>query len=134
MTRETGNYGEELARKFLKKSGYKIIGQNLNSKLGEIDILAIAPSNYSMRTRKTFFPLKRGFMSTIVVVEVKTKSTKEFGEGFEMVNYYKRQKLLLLAKSLHTKYPKNVIRIDIISVDLSGENPKIDHFESAVEE
>jgi putative endonuclease len=115
MTKETGNYGEELATKFLKKSGYKIIGRNVVNKLGEIDILA----------RKK---------DMIVVVEVKTKSTKQFGEGFEMVNYYKRQKLLLLAKTLHIKYPKSVIRIDVISVDLSGENPKIDHFESAVEE
>lgn len=115
MTKETGNYGEELATKFLKISGYKIIGRNVSNKLGEIDILA----------RKK---------DVIIVVEVKTKSTKQFGEGYEMVNFYKRHKLLILAKSLQIKYPKSVIRIDVISVDLSSEKPEIKHFESAVED
>jgi len=119
MSKETGNYGEKLAAKFLRKSGYKIIGRNVSNNLGEIDILAHPPA---------------GGKDVIVVVEVKTKSTKQFGEGFEMVNFYKRQKLLLLAKSLHIKYPKNVIRIDIISVDLSSETPEIKHFENAVED
>lgn len=115
MTKETGNLGENLASAFLKKSGYKIISRNLKNKVGEIDILA----------RQN---------ETIVVVEVKTKSTNQYGEGFEMVNFYKQKKLLQLAKFLHIQYPDTVIRIDIISVDLSSAEPKIKHFENAVEE
>jgi putative endonuclease len=71
---------------------------------------------------------------TIVLVEVKTKSTDQFGAGSEMVNYYKAKKLLNLAKSLQIRYPKNVIRIDVISVDLSSDSPHIEHFENAVQE
>lgn len=114
-TVEIGNDAEKIIRVFLKKHGYKIIGTNLNYGFGEIDILA--------RHRRD-----------IVVVEVKAKSTREFGAGFEMVNYYKQRKLLMLAKNLQKKYPKATIRIDVISVDLSQNPPKILHFENAVEE
>ncbi|MDH4358821.1 MAG: YraN family protein [Candidatus Berkelbacteria bacterium] len=113
--KSTGSYGEELAAKHFKKNGYKIIARNFKTKIGEIDILA--------RQKKD-----------IIIVEVKTKSGRELGEGYEMVNYFKRRKLLQLAKLLQIEYPKSVIRIDIISVDTSKEPPAIRHFESAVEE
>lgn len=109
----TGNLGEKLASDYLTKRGYRIISQNLTNKLGEIDILA----------RKK---------DDIVLVEVKTKSTSQFGHGYEMVNFYKRKKLLNLAKNLQIKYPKSVIRIDIISVDLTKDEPNLEHFENAV--
>ena len=112
---DTGQIGEELAAKYLKKSGYKIIGRNVINNIGEIDILARQKD-------------------AIVIVEVKTKSTDQFGEGHEMVNFYKRKKLVQLAKSLQIKYPEKVIRIDVISVGLSVEKPEITHFENAVEE
>lgn len=114
-SKSAGQEGEDLATEYLKKHGYKIIERNLTTKLGEIDILARQKN-------------------AIVVVEVKTKSGAGFGEGFEMVNYFKQRKLLLLAKSLQPSYPKNVIRIDVISVNLATTPPTIRHFESAVEE
>lgn len=103
--KQAGNRGESLAAKFLRQNKYKILSRNLTSNLGEIDILA--------RQKKD-----------IILVEVKTKSGSEFGEGYEMVNYFKRKKLLLLAKSLQPKYPKSVIRIDVISVDLSKKSSR----------
>lgn len=114
-TKKTGNRAERLAAGYLKKKKYKIIRNNLSFGFGEIDILA-------------------SHKSDIVIVEVKAKSTKEYGQGFEMVNFYKQKKLLLLAKELQKKYPKATIRIDVISVDLSQAPPKIEHFENAVEE
>lgn len=115
QNKESGKQGEDLAAKFLKKNKYKILKRNLTLKFGEIDILARQKSD-------------------VVLVEVKTKSGSEFGEGYEMVNYFKRKKLLLLAKSLQPKYPKSVVRIDVVSVDLSKNPPEIKHFENAVEE
>jgi len=118
MTKEkkiTGNYGEDLAEEFLKKRGYKILKRNFKTKIGEIDILT--------RQKKD-----------IIIVEVKTKSTRELGAGYEMVNYFKRKKLLQLAKLLQIEYPKSVVRIDIVSVDTGENPPAIQHFENAVEE
>jgi len=113
--KSTGSYGEKLAADYLPKNGYKILKRNFKTKIGEIDILA--------RQKKD-----------IVIVEVKTKSTRELGAGYEMVNYFKRKKLLQLAKLLQIEYPKSVVRIDIVSVDTGENPPAIQHFENAVEE
>ena len=114
-TKHIGSGAEQETVSFLKRKRYKILGTNLDFGFGEIDILARDKSD-------------------IVVVEVKAKSTHEFGQGFEMVNYHKRHKLLLLAKNLQKKYPKATIRIDVVSVDLSVSPFVITHFENAVEE
>jgi putative endonuclease len=121
--KSTGSYGEDLAAEYLKKRGYKILERNFKTKLGEIDILVRAPK-----------PFWRRGKPTIVVVEVKTKSGRSYGAGWEMVNYFKKEKLLLLAKSLQKDYPKSVIRIDIISIDTAFDPPEIRHFENAVED
>jgi len=114
-TKQVGSSAEATATDFLKHKRYKILGTNLDFGFGEIDILARHKSD-------------------IVVVEVKAKSTREFGAGYEMVNFYKQKKLLSLAKNLQKKYPRATIRIDVISVDLSQSPPAILHFENAVEE
>lgn len=113
--KQTGNFGEDLTTRYLKKHGFKILARNYTTKIGEIDILARQKD-------------------VIVVVEVKTKSGSDFGEGFEMVNYFKQKKLLSLAKLLQTKYPDRTIRIDIVSVDATQNPPEIKHFENAVED
>jgi len=111
----SGNLGEDLAARYLRKNGFKILKRNFQNKIGEIDILARNKSD-------------------IVIVEVKTKSGSDFGEGYEMVNYFKRKKLLQLAKSLQINYPKATIRIDVVSVGLNQDPPEIKHFKSAVED
>ncbi len=113
--KESGNIGEDLAEKYLRQKRFKILKRNLTTKIGEIDILARDKSD-------------------IVVVEVKTKSGSDFGEGFEMVNYFKRRKLLQLAKMLQKDYSRATIRIDVVSVDLSQNPPEIKYFKSAVED
>jgi putative endonuclease len=113
--KNTGNLGESLAVKYVRSLGYKILSRNLKNYLGEIDILAREKSD-------------------IVIIEVKTKSTSSFGEGYEMVNYFKKRKLLSLAKELQKEYPSKTIRIDIISVDLSQNKPQIKHFKNGVED
>lgn len=104
-----------MATKFLKRNGFKILARNYKTALGEIDILARQKND-------------------IVVVEVKTKSTASFGQGYEMVNYFKKKKLLTLARELQKEYSGKTIRIDVISIDLIQEKPEIKHFRNAVED
>jgi putative endonuclease len=111
----TGQVGEDLAAKYLRRQGFKILKKNLRNHLGEIDILAKEKSD-------------------IVIIEVKTKSTGSFGEGWEMVNYFKKLKLLQLAKELQKEYSSITIRIDVISIDLSKDKPEIKHFKNAVQD
>lgn len=113
--KETGNLGERLAERFLRSKGYRIIGRNVSSKVGEIDILAQQKD-------------------AIVIIEVKTKSTDMFGKGYEMIDAHKRSKLIYLAKQVQSKYPDVTIRIDVISVSTESKTPEITHYENAVED
>jgi len=115
-----GQSGEDLACRFLKKQGYKILGRNLRYKFGEIDILAEDGED-------------------IVLVEVKTKTSSDFGQPFEEVDYFKKKKLEQLCRFLTQKYPEKNIRVDVVSIEIglpageAGERPKIEHLKNAVE-
>ena len=101
-----GRAGEKKAVEFLKDEGYKIVTQNFKTHFGEIDIIA-----------------KDG--ETVVFVEVKTRSSDEYGAPSEAVNFKKREKYFLVA----TEYLRNnnlldaMSRFDVIEI----ENGKINH-------
>lgn len=111
-----GSKGEDLAVKFLKKKGYRIISRNYKNYIGEIDIIA-----------------QDG--ETVVFIEVKTRSSDFFGYPFESVHRRKRQKLknlaLLYLKKVGEELP---VRFDVLSI-LSLENGKkeIEHIKDAFE-
>jgi len=111
--KSTGNEGEELATDFLVKNKYEILGRNINFKVGEVDILAQDKNS-------------------IVIVEVKTVRGAGFGLAQELVRYKKQKKLKLLARTLCQKFPDKTIRIDVIGVDFSDGEPKIEHIINAV--
>lgn len=107
-----GKKGEGIACTFLKRNGFKILARNIKYKFGEIDILA-----------------QKG--EDIVIVEVKTKASSEFGTPEEEIDYFKKQKLLNLAKAVSQKYPDKNIKIDVIAIKLD-KNQEIRHIENAV--
>jgi putative endonuclease len=108
-----GREGEDLALEFLKNKGYKEVKRNLRLFCGEIDLL-----------------MEDG--EDLVIVEVKTKSSDEFGVPQEEVDFFKKKKLIQLAKALWQLYPNHSIRIDVVAVDAGTK--KIDHILNAVEE
>ncbi|SHJ05325.1 YraN family protein [Lutispora thermophila] len=75
-----GEKGEKAAAEYLENKGYRIIERNYKCKLGEIDI--IAADN-----------------DTIAFIEVKTRSSDNFGQPGEAVNYYKQRKIVQTALS-----------------------------------
>lgn len=108
-----GQFGEDKAAEFLKKHGYKILERNFRySKIAEIDIIA---KDYK----------------TIVFVEVKTRSTTNFGHPYEAVSKAKLENIFQAAlyylAQTQEKYEN--YRIDLISV-LGKENPKIEHLKN----
>lgn len=112
-----GQKGETLACEYLMEKGMKIVERNCRTRFGEIDIIASSGDIF-------------------VFVEVKTKSSKFYGNPEEMINQKKRQKLIRLAHSyLQSKEIQDpLFRIDIISVMIEGEKTEIKHFENAIEE
>lgn len=108
--------GEEKAVEFLKKIGYKIIDRNFRRGYGEIDIVAIDPS--------------AGSRQILVFVEVKTRTSNQYGSPLEAITFWKLKSLVKTAqyyKMTHPKLPDS-LRIDAVSVVLSSDN-KIESIE-----
>lgn len=114
--KEIGDLGEQLAEQFLKKQKYRIIGRNIRSPFGEIDIIA--------EHRKT-----------IVFIEVKTRRNAEFGFPEESVTENKRKKLGKLASwylTTHRKF-KTACRFDVLAIELTGAKPEFRLIQNAFE-
>lgn len=110
-----GPEGEEIASLFLKNKGWKILGRNVKYSGVEADIVA-----------------KDG--KTIVIVEVKTKYSADYGAPQEMVGPNKQRQLKRFAHSWLSKYGECAIRIDVIAVKINRGEPEIEHIINAVEE
>jgi len=78
QTQSLGRLGEENAVGHLKRLGYRIIGRNVRTRFGEIDVVC----------------RDRGH---IVFVEVKTRSSDTFGTAAEAVTPEKSARLKRLA-------------------------------------
>ena len=110
---KVGQMGEDLAVKFLKKKGYKIIERNFRAdRFGEIDIIA--------RNK-----------NELVFVEVKTKTDEQFGSAEEEFTYQKKKKMYRAIQNyLFKKYLKNCEwRADLIAIDIVDGKIDIRHYE-----
>lgn len=116
QSKQLGASGEELAAQFLLRKGYRILARNLKTRYGEIDILAVDENN----------------ASTLVIIEVKSKTGQEFGDPAEMVDRRKQLKLRSLADQIAEQYHRMDYRIDVITIDLSDTKPIINHIEDAL--
>ncbi len=104
---QTGQSGEKLAVEFLKKQGFKIIATNFKCRFGEIDIIAIESG-------------------TLVFIEVKTRSSNQFGLPEEAVGYRKIQHIIKSAqiyRSTHKNLPIGD-RVDVIAIEKVGNEVK----------
>lgn len=110
---ELGNAGEQIAVDFLIQNGYTILERNWRFQKAEIDILAT----------------KEGFLD---VVEVKTRSSLDFGLPQDFVNTKKIQLLLKAVNSyINDRELDFEIRFDIIAVHKTAESTAIEHLEDA---
>ncbi|MFV7236457.1 MULTISPECIES: YraN family protein [Flavobacterium] len=106
---ELGKFGEEMAVEYLQKDGYTILETNWTFQKAEIDILAQKEN-------------------ILAVVEVKTRSSLEFGLPQDFVKPKKIQ-LLVKAVNAYVIY-KNIdieVRFDIIAIHKEGKSFVIEH-------
>ena len=110
---DLGKLGEELAVNFLEKNGNEILDTNWTFDKAEIDIIA-----------------KKG--TVLAVVEVKTRSSLDFGLPQEFV---KPKKIQLLVKAINEYVNKNdldlEVRFDIVAIHRANSNFVIEHLEEA---
>jgi putative endonuclease len=110
---ELGKLGEELALKHLRSKDYKILELNWHFGREEIDIIAMDGE-------------------TLVIIEVKTRSTSWFGEPEFAVTRSKQKALVRAAEGYIIKNNLNVdTRFDIISIIITPHERKVDHIEDA---
>ena len=114
--RQTGESGETIAVKFLKKNGYKIIERNYRCKLGEIDIIA-------QESRVLAF------------VEVKTRRTDEFGGPKWAVTPQKQRKISMVALNYlkETEQMGRKARFDVVAIRMLQEAPDVEIIKNAFE-
>lgn len=108
--KKIGKLGEQIASDYLKNIGYSIIIRNFMCKQGEIDIIA-------------------QYKKEIVFIEVKTRTSLNYGYPVEAVNNIKQKHIEKTAQ--YYLYKTNInntyIRIDVIEIYLYKNRYKINH-------
>lgn len=108
---ELGRRGEELAAKHLEEHGMRVVARNWRCQHGEIDLVA------------------RDGRDT-VIVEVKTRSSNDFGHPFEAITPQKLGRLRRLAAAWCERAggptnPIGRVRIDAVAVLLPEGSPAV---------
>ena len=107
---ELGKWGEDLAAEYLQEKGYEILERDWKSGHYDLDIVA-----------------REG--DTLVVVEVKTRRNRLFGDPEEAIDHKKLRSLQSAINHYIKSHPASRnVRFDIISiVGTIGSQPEIDH-------
>ena len=115
--RGIGAWGEDLAAKYLKKKGFRIVERNYSCRFGEIDLIA-ADRDY------------------LAFVEVKLRKSDAFARAADFVDWHKQNRLRMAAElwlSLHETELQP--RFDVVEIYApAGEatkKPVINHMEDA---
>ncbi len=117
-----GRAGERLAAGHLQGAGYRVLGRNIETTVGEADLVCLDPDG-----------------RTIVVVEVKTRVEGEPNQPHinpeASVGAQKQRKLLRVAGHLAATrgWQNRPVRIDVIAIDWSDHgHHAIRHYAAAV--
>lgn len=100
-----GRKGERIACRYLMQRGYDILARRYRNGAGEVDIIAFEKE-------------------TLAFVEVKTRSSRHFGEPWEFVDRVKQVRIRNTAEKFIADNDMNryAYRFDIVSVLLTPES------------
>lgn len=112
---DLGKWGEDEAALFLQDEGYVILERNWRLEHRDLDIVALTPDG-----------------ETLVIVEVKTRTTADMQEPEQAVDKRKMRNLAVAANAyLKTCDVDKEVRFDIISI--VGEARQVHHIEHLVD-
>ncbi len=110
---ELGKKGEQLAVDYLIKKGYTIVQRNYRFQKAEVDIIA-------------------KIKDTLAIVEVKTRSTADFGNPQDFVKPKQIQRLVKAVDEYVIVNKLDIeVRFDIIAIVRQGKAFTIEHIENA---
>lgn len=109
-----GKWGEQVAVETLLARGCEVVGRNVRTPYGEIDIVA-----------------KQG--DTIIFVEVKTRTSNTMGLPEDSITARKREHMIACAEHYAMEHEIDGWQIDVISIEgKPGTEPVITYFENAI--
>jgi len=113
--RGAGQAWEKLAARELAREGYEIVARNYRTKAGEIDLVA-----------------RDG--RTLCFVEVKGRRSVAYGTAAEAVDREKQRRIWNAAQLyLQRERVRPACRFDVVTVDASGEKPRVEILRAAFE-
>lgn len=113
MKRTLGHRGEELAVRYLRGKGFKILERNHRTPIGEIDIIAEDKGS-------------------LVFVEVKTRTNNSHGLPFEAIDNKKIERMRKIALLyLKQRGKESYVRFDVVSIEMKDGHSIINHIPEA---
>jgi putative endonuclease len=111
-----GRRGEDLAHRFLRERGFTIVARNYRLAAGDAEADLIARDG-----------------DDLVIVEVKTRTSEEFGPPDRAVGIEKQRALRRVAREYARKTGTDEARVrcDVVTVVL-GARVKVEHFRDAI--
>ncbi len=114
-TRARGAAGEALAARHLERIGLRIIARNVHLRYAELDLVA-----------------RDG--ATLVIVEVRLRSSARFGSAEASVDGRKQRRIArataeLIARGGLPRFSR--VRFDVVAIDASSTPPVLTHFRDA---
>lgn len=109
-----GVLGEQIAERWLRRSGWRIVQRRFRSGHRDIDLVAERDG-------------------TVVFVEVKARRGARFGQPIEAVNWRKQKELAKSARVWIDRHGRSAeaYRFDVIGVLVDGTRVRVRHVENA---
>lgn len=116
MRKRLGDLGEETAARHLRAAGYRIVERNYRCHLGEIDCVAVKND-------------------VLVFLEVKSRTSGQYGGPLEAVDSRKRRRMTRLARyyAMQKGVHDALQRFDVVAVWFEGGEPRVEIYENAFE-
>lgn len=104
-----GRKGEEIAARYLRRSGYLIITRNYRAAGAEVDLIAIEDK-------------------TLVFVEVKARTSTRLGSPEEAVDEQKQEQVRRAAQVYATRHHilESPMRFDVVAITGSGRHRRLE--------
>ncbi len=112
-TRQVGRQWEKRAESFLRRHGLTVIDRNVHSRWGEIDLI-----------------MRDG--DQLVFVEVRYRTSPNYGSAADSVTFAKQQRLMKSAEYYlqRHRHSANPCRFDVVSIQ-GGRKPEIQWIKNA---
>jgi putative endonuclease len=96
--------------------------------------MTVVARNYSPPGGKSEADLIAWDAGELVIIEVKTRASAEFGPPERAVGYEKHQKMISAGEhyARRAEVPLDRIRFDVLSILIIGNTVEVEHFKAAV--